>query len=157
MRFFLLRHTEAGDAPQDFNRTLTVRGRKDAVRMGRHLEALGVRFDLAFTSPLARARETAALVLKRCPLRAGAQLEVTDHLQNGTSGSAFRRWLTHLPDVESVLLVGHEPSLGMHARAFLGIRDAEGLMLPKGGVVRIDTTDRRRGSLRFFIGPKQLP
>jgi phosphohistidine phosphatase SixA len=61
-----------------------------------------------------------------------------------------------LPDVETVLLVGHEPSLSSHVRRLIGLPVPTALPLAKGAVARVDTEDRRGGALRLLIGPKQL-
>ena len=68
-------------------------------------------FDGAYTSPLVRARQTAELVVARCPLARGRRLETVDELLNGTTAAGFRRWLVSLPDREAVLLVGHDMPL----------------------------------------------
>lgn len=156
MRLFFLRHAEAGDAPVDAARELTAKGRRDARRAGRFLAGLGVAFDRAYTSPLVRARQTADLVVARCPVARGGRLEVVDELLNGTTAAGFRRWLASLPEAESVLLVGHEPSLGAWVRGLIGLSRAAGLPLSKGAVARVDTDDRRAGVLKFLVNPRQM-
>lgn len=157
MRLFFLRHAEAEDGPVDAERALTGKGRRDARRMGSYLASLGTEFTACFSSPLVRARETAELVLARCRPVRGVELVLTDDLLNGVAKAAFARRLAGLPADAVVLLVGHEPSLGMHVRRFLGIESELALPLSKGMVVRIDSEDRRKGALRLLVGPKQLP
>ena len=52
--------SRTGAAP-DFERRLTARGAREAQAAGRLLALLGVKPDLAFTSPRVRARDTAAI------------------------------------------------------------------------------------------------
>lgn len=157
MRLYFLRHTEAEDGPVDAERELTARGRRDAERVGRYLRDSGVMLDRVYCSPLVRAVQTAARVVKVRPLRRKSDLAVAEPLLNDATAAAFRRWLTSLPKVESVLLVGHEPSLSLRIRTLLGLGVADALPLPKGGLARVDTEDRRRGALRLLISPKQIP
>lgn len=157
MRLYILRHAEAEDGPVDAERELTAKGRKDSRRVGRYLKSIELELTHAFTSPLVRARQTADWVLKACPLAGRGELAVTSRLLNGTTIPAFRRWLAGLPGDASVLLVGHEPSLSALVRSFLGIASAEALGLPKGAIVRLDTEDLHTGTLKWFVGPKQMP
>lgn len=157
MILYFLRHAEAEPGPVDAERPLTGKGRRDARRVGRYLRDTGVRLDQVYTSPLVRARETAEGVLKGGPARRGARLIEAEALLNDTTPAAFLRWLQTLPAVESVLLVGHEPSLSAHVRRLLDLPQAASLALSKGALARVDTEDRRRGQLRLLLGPKQIP
>ena len=157
MRIYFLRHTEAEDGPVDAERELTGRGRRDAEAVGRFLRDVGVLPDRVYTSPLVRAVQTASRLLKHRPLRRRSDLAVAEALLNDTSAAAFQRWLLSLPDVETILLVGHEPSLSLRVRTLVGLTRPGSLPLPKGGLVRVDTEDRRRGALRLVTSPKQIP
>ena len=62
----ILRHAKSAwnsDAPTDFERPLSGRGRKNAPRMGRFLFEQGLRPDYVVSSPAERARQT---VLAAC-------------------------------------------------------------------------------------------
>lgn len=64
-RLFLLRHAKSGwDNPgqDDFDRSLTRRGRLSAPLMGRHMQHLGYAPSIALCSPARRAQETWRLV-----------------------------------------------------------------------------------------------
>lgn len=156
MKLYFLRHAEAEDGPVDEKRKLTQKGRRDSRKLGRYLRDLDVQFDRSFTSPLVRAVETAECVLKACGSRRRGALKEVRELTNATSEAAFLRWLKKLPNCESVLLVGHEPSISGHVRALLGLESMDALPLAKGAIARVDTEDRRHGSLRMLLGPKQL-
>lgn len=156
MKLYFLRHTEAEDGAVDDSRRLTAKGRRDAGRLGRFFRKTGLKLDLAFTSPLVRARQTATEVLKACPLAGKAKLTEVDALRNGTTPGQFFRWLKTLPDQESVLLVGHEPSLSAWVRQMIGMADTGGLPLSKGTVARVDTENRKSGMLRMLVSPKSI-
>lgn len=156
MKLYFLRHAEAEDAPVDDGRRLTGKGRKDARRLGRYFRKTGVAWDLVFTSPLVRAVETAAQVLKECPQGGKVRPVEVEVLRNGATAAGFFRWLRGLPEAESVLLVGHEPSLSGWVRKLIGVEGAEALPLAKASVARVDTADRRKGTLRLLTGAKFL-
>ncbi len=157
MRLYFLRHAEAGEATEDAVRELTSRGRRDARRLGRYLDRIGVELDRAYASPLVRARQTLELVLAGCPLRRRRRPEVAEALTNDVTEAGFRRWLEGLPSAGAVLLVGHEPSLSARVRVLLGLTRAEALPLSKSTVVRVDTEDRRFGVLKLLVNAKQIP
>ena len=156
MKLYFLRHAEAEDGLVDAERELTGKGRRDARKLGRFFRRHDVEFELAFTSPLVRARQTAELVLTECPLGGKQPLAETPALLNGTTAREFARWLKALPPVDAVLLVGHEPSMSERIRGLLGLPRVDALPLGKCAVARLDTEDRRTGALRFLLGPKQL-
>jgi len=66
-KLLIMRHAKAnlGDAfENDFDRTLSDRGKKDAPEMGKRLKKNGVKPDLIISSPAARALKTAKEIAK---------------------------------------------------------------------------------------------
>jgi phosphohistidine phosphatase len=152
MRLYFLRHADARPGADDAARPLSPAGRKEARRIGRFLQRAGVRFDAAYSSPLVRARQTAALVLE---VTGGPAAEATGVAAAlGNAAEEFPGWLRSLPAADHILLVGHAPSLAERLCGFLGVADPERLKLPKGGLACVETEDRRVGRLRFLVSPK---
>ena len=150
MRVTLIRHAEAGDdAPRDESRSLTVRGRADARRLGRVLDRRGVRFTLIVTSPLVRAVQTAEIVAAAIHYR--GPMPALDLLVPEAPARDVAAFLAKLADEKSVALVAHEPILSAvaavltHQPRYPALRKAEAL--------RIRLSDRRdgAGSLRWRI------
>jgi phosphohistidine phosphatase len=156
MRLYFLRHADALAGADDAARPLSPRGWKQARRLGRFLEEAGVVFDLGYSSPLVRARETAEVVLNCCGAVAANQLKKVDVLANDATQKRFDGWLRALPEVEHILLVGHAPTLAERVRALLGLPDESSLNLPKGAVICLETEDQRTATLKFFVTPKLL-
>ncbi|NBV20724.1 MAG: phosphohistidine phosphatase SixA [Proteobacteria bacterium] len=156
MKVYFLRHAAALDGPVDAARPLSPGGRRQARKLARFLRRAGVQFDLAFTSPLVRARQTIEAVCTITNQGERIEPQVTEALLNDTSPAAFAQWLEALPKEGHVLLVGHEPSLSAHVRRMLELKNAVSLELAKGAVACIKTTDQRRGVLKFLITPKSL-
>ncbi len=101
----------APGAPDDFSRMLTPEGRRRLQAQAAALRALGVRFDLALTSPLVRARETAS-ILVRSQAPEPVELLECEELRPGVAWSNLARVLAPCAArVHTALLVGHEPDM----------------------------------------------
>jgi phosphohistidine phosphatase len=110
-RLILLRHAKAErNAPsgEDFDRSLTARGRTDAALMGRVLAQAGVRPDLALVSDAQRTRDTweeASKALGPIETRFEAALY-------HASSRALRATIEPYEESgRSLILVGHNPGL----------------------------------------------
>lgn len=136
MDLILWRHAEAFDPREggdDLDRALTPKGERQAARMadwlGRHLTA-GTR---VIASPARRAQQTARALdrgFKTVPALA------PDGSVEGLLAAA--RW----PDArDAVLVVGHQPALGMTA-GYLLTGEPVGWALRKGGVVWLRARER---------------
>ena len=109
MLIYFLRH---GDASSDFkyhenDRPLTELGSKQAATVGKFLQFTNTSINIILTSPLQRAFDTAKIVQSFIQ---APRLQPTDFLVNGSNPKQLFDHMTNL-DVESVLLVGHEPFL----------------------------------------------
>jgi phosphohistidine phosphatase len=110
-RVYLVRHAIAEDraaSGRDADRALTREGRKKMKRAASGLAALGIRAPMVFTSPLVRARETAAILAEALP---GARVEVCDLLAPGVDAAALAAFLDRRSESAPAMLVGHEPDL----------------------------------------------
>ena len=111
-RLTVLRHAKSSwDEPglDDFSRPLNERGWKSARRMGRELKDRGIRFDLVLASTATRVRETIQGVQEEYDFAAPIRFEQDIYL---AATQALISLVRDLPDdVESPLLVGHNPGL----------------------------------------------
>ena len=114
MLLYLVRHAEAASGDPDELRPLTADGREAARELGRRLAAEGVRPDAVLTSPLLRARETAAELARP----AGLEPEPDERLAPGASAEAVRAAAGERG--ETVVVVGHQPDCGRIAAALTG-------------------------------------
>jgi phosphohistidine phosphatase len=134
MRVTLIRHAEAGDdAPRDEARTLTLRGRADAWRVGRALAARGVQFSLMVSSPLVRALQTAEIVA--AAVEHPGRVLASDLILPEASAARVVAFLRSLADQRSVALVAHEPILSAVAAALT--QEPRHPALRKGEALRI--------------------
>jgi phosphohistidine phosphatase len=100
MKVVLVRHAEAAPGDPDELRTLTSAGHEQARRLGERLRAEGLRPDAVLTSPLLRARQTAA------DLGFG-EPEPVDELSPGATAADVRTAVGGRG--ETVVVVGHQP------------------------------------------------
>jgi phosphohistidine phosphatase len=156
MKLYFLRHADALEGADDRTRSLSERGKAQCKQIGVFCRHAAIVFDAAYTSPIARARETAELVLGVTNLTRPITLAETETLLNETSPSAFSEWLNTLPAAKQILLVGHAPSLTDRARYLLGISQPDSFKLPKAGLACLTTEDRQKACLKFFVSPKFL-
>ena len=114
MLLYLVRHAEAAPGSPDELRPLTARGREAARAVGQRLRAENTRVDAVVSSPLLRARETAAAIAREV----GVEPEVADALAPGASRAAVLAAIDGRGEV--VVAVGHQPDCGRIAAALDG-------------------------------------
>lgn len=114
MRVFLVRHAEAAPGEPDDLRPLTRAGRETARALGESLAAQGIQPDAVLSSPLLRARETAAELGRVL----GCDPETDERLAPGATADSLRAALADRGEV--VVVVGHQPDCGLIAAEITG-------------------------------------
>jgi phosphohistidine phosphatase len=135
-QLILLRHAKAepgGGGDADHERRLTDRGRRNATVMGRFLERAGLAPDVVVSSTAARARETAELAIEGGGF--DVELRETRILYNSSIERTLGVVRTIGDEVETILLVGHEPTWSDLASALIG---GGRVRLPTAGLVVLD-------------------
>lgn len=157
MRVFLVRHGDAdADIPEgleDEARALTSRAR---LALPAHFAPLAARIgppNLLLMSPLVRAVQTATLLAQAIqyegPMRANRTL-----FPDGPVGAIESLLAERLG--ETIVLVGHQPSMGATAAHFLGLGSFPKPVQP-GTVIGIERPDDNlaAGKLIFYAAPGQ--
>ena len=114
MRVYLVRHAEAAPGDPDELRPLTAAGRQAARELGERLARDGVRPDAVISSPLLRARETAAELGRAL----GCEPESDELLAPGATADSVRASVVGRGD--EVVVVGHQPDCGLIAEEISG-------------------------------------
>jgi len=112
MRLFLVRHAEAAAGEPDDLRPLTAAGRETARDVGARLAA--ERPEAVVSSPLLRARETAAAIAEA----SGLEAEADERLAPGASADDLRSAAAGRG--ETVVAVGHQPDCSEIVYALTG-------------------------------------
>jgi phosphohistidine phosphatase len=129
MRLYIVRHAEAAPGEPDELRALTNAGRETARAVGNELAADGVRPDAVLSSPLLRARQTAAEIASAT----GVEAEADERLAPGATADDVRAAASGRG--ETVVVVGHQPDCGRAAAALGGGPEPA---FPAGGIVAIE-------------------
>lgn len=162
IRVYLVRHGIAVDhedrgALADDDRPLTARGRRRFRRAARAFARLGEKPDFVFTSPLARATQTAeilAAALKE------DEVGILEELRpDGAIGKLLATLGRLVQDGQSAALVGHDPQMTqlVVALAALGKDEAARVNFRKGAIVCIDVGElpsARPTHPRWWLKPK---
>ncbi len=128
MRVFLCRHAKAAPGKPDELRALTAKGREQARALGAALAARPDPPVLVLSSPLTRARQTAAEIAKAT----GAPLRVEEALAPGTTAETLASALAG--ERGPLATVGHQPDCSEIALALTGSDPG----FPVGSMVEIE-------------------
>lgn len=160
MNLFLLRHGLAVERTipgfkLDRDRPLTNQGRKKIRRVAALLKKVQGSFDLILTSPYLRAHQTAELVAEI--LGESKKLKTSDHLAPGKPLTGLIQELSHRPELENILLVGHEPDLSRLISVLVAGKPGLAVDLKKGGLCKLEISALRAGhcaKLKWLLTPK---
>ena len=111
MKVVLVRHAEAAPGDPDELRALTPAGHEQARRLGEQLRTYGIRPDAVLTSPLLRARETAAEL-------GFGHAEPLQELSPGATADDLKAAIAGRGD--TVVVVGHQPDCSRITAALRG-------------------------------------
>ena len=160
MMLYIMRHGLAEDfTPKgdDGARKLTERGADKIRKAAAGMRAMGLTFDAILASPITRAAATADIVASELAV---AKPRAVAELSTGASPAGALEALVKLRPPESVLVVGHEPTLSRLASLMLtGSSESVGIKLKQGGVIALEFPDRiERGAalLRWMMTQRQL-
>lgn len=156
MQLWLVRHAVAIERDEfegpDAERPLTDKGRKRFRTFTKWLAQEAPPPGRIVTSPLLRAAQTAEILRKAFGLRK-IDLVSSEALAPGAEAAALLE-LAHQPDLETTVMVGHEPDF---SRALTELVGGGQFDFGKGFVAAIDfpeTIELGAGQLRWFVGPK---
>jgi phosphohistidine phosphatase len=114
VRLYLVRHAEAAPGEPDDLRPLTPAGRDAARDLSRRLAGRGLRPTALLSSPLLRARQTAAELARALDCEA----EADERLAPGATAEGVRAAVAGRGD--EVVVVGHQPDCGRIAAEISG-------------------------------------
>jgi phosphohistidine phosphatase len=156
----VLRHgiaEERGPDRDDATRALTARGRERTAAVARRALELGLTADRLVSSPLTRAWQTAAIAAEAGLAPAP---EASERLRPGGDPlPLLQEWLRSPPRrpdaLRRLLIVGHEPDLGLLAARLIGA-PAGAIALRKGGLAVLRFAGEAAGGDIPPVGGAQL-
>jgi phosphohistidine phosphatase len=161
MKLYMVRHAIASPrgTPEikDDDRALTEAGIAKMRRAAAGLCALGYIPELILSSPLLRARQTAEILLEA--FGKGIDLEITQALAPSGARQELYRDIRLHEELKSLMVVGHQPSLGEIAGEIAFGSREHFIELKKGGACVIELESVRgapKGSLVALLTPSAL-
>ena len=156
MFVYFLRHASAGshmiDPRKDEKRALDSDGIDQCRTIGRALVALDVQVETIISSPLKRATQTASLVGNEIGYE--GKLILDPALRPEADFAAFRDLLERHSRSDSIMVVGHNPSLSQFLGRAISDNGSEASVdLKKGAVARAEWR-RNSGVLNWCLTPK---
>jgi phosphohistidine phosphatase len=150
MNLILWRHAEAHDTSPDIERELTSRGRKQAEKMAAWLKPQLPDDTLILVSPAARTQQTAQALTE--------DFATVETLAPGASAEQLLAAANWPRANGTVLIIGHQPTLGMAAaKALTG--KADYWSVKKGAIWWLTSRvrgDERQTVLRTVLSPDML-
>jgi phosphohistidine phosphatase len=147
MDLILWRHAEAEPGEPDLGRRLTAKGLKQAERVAGWLDARLPETCRILVSPADRAQQT-ALAIKR-------KFKIVEDLAPGATAAAVLSAAQWPDSRESVLVVGHQPTLGEVVALLIAGAEAD-WSVRKGAAWWLSNRQRDSGNavvLKAVIGP----
>ncbi|MBI9032937.1 MAG: histidine phosphatase family protein [Bacteroidales bacterium] len=161
-KLYIVRHAKSSwDSPDldDFNRPLMEKGKKRTKRVIDFLLKQNVKPDLIIASAATRAVDTAKIIAWALKYKE-EDIREESFIYHATSESLHDIFYDVPKEIESMMIVGHNPTFTSFANYFL---DDKIDWLPTSAVVCIqfdvekwEDADRMNAKLRFYIYPKQL-
>lgn len=163
MKLYILRHGDAADHgdrryASDAERPLTPKGIKRTRQLVNALRQMEITFDVIYSSPLVRARQTAEIVARGLDLE--KKLRLSNHL---SPSAAYVDLIAQVenarPSSDAILLVGHEPYLSGLISLLCTGGPSLGLTLKKGGLCRLEMDAAKPGrcaSLVWLLAPRHF-
>ncbi len=137
---------------KDERRPLDEEGILQARYIGRLLASLDVPMEQIVSSPLKRALQTASLVANELAFETAVQID--DALRPEADLEQFQDMLSRLRKYESVMVVGHNPSLTEFLSKIISAGSgAARIEFKKGAVAKVELTGRT-GTLHWLVTPK---
>ena len=156
MDLYFLRHANAGTSLtnliQDEKRALDELGIEQSHRMGKAMKALKIELDAIISSPLERAKQTAALVAEE--LGFGKSLLLENSLRPDAEFEDFRALMRRHAKQKAIMVVGHNPTLSEFLAKLVSDEAADSTIeLKKGALAKMEIEKRRPG-LQWILTPK---
>lgn len=158
MDLYFLRHANAGKSlanpKQDEQRPLDELGIEQSHRMGKVMARLEVKLDAIISSPLKRAKQTAALVADELGFQ--NSLLLVNSLRPDATFEDFRALLRRHTKQKAIMVVGHNPTLSEFLTKLVSDEATTSTIeLKKGALAKVEI-EKRRPVLQWILTPKTV-
>ncbi|MFA6504761.1 MAG: phosphohistidine phosphatase SixA [Treponemataceae bacterium] len=155
MRLFFMRHAEAVERDdwkgEEADRPLTEKGERDTGKEARRLAEIGLQVGIILSSPLIRAMRTAEII--GAALKPPLKPLPDERLLPGFEGGALEQILEDWSELESILMVGHEPDLGLVVGELVS---CSGIEFKKGALALVETVPDSDDAKLLWLIPQKI-
>lgn len=151
MILYIMRHAEAVEASETLHdewRYLTEKGRSTTGKISSEIAKMGQKTRLTITSPLTRAVQTAEIAAEKA-CRKNIVI-ASALLLPGADINALVDYLKSCRDAKRVMLIGHEPQLGMLVASLLN-RNDQTITLKKSSCVALELEQDKEDKPADFL------
>lgn len=156
MLIHLMQHGVCMPKELDPNQPLSPVGREQVEKSARAARILGLRFQLIIASPKLRSLQTAEIMAEQTgyPL---SRIEVTEAVKAMASAATSLDFIQEYDGLDTVLIAGHLPSLGLLASQILTQGSGLEISIENSGIMQLDLTFKKnKGTLNWYMTPSQL-
>ena len=157
MELYLMQHGSALPKKQDPEEGLSPDGEAQIHASGKALKKMGISFDVIFSSPKKRSKQTASIVAQEveCPQDSIIQTEKVKAMTPVEETLAF---VAGYFENQRMLIAGHLPSVAEVASSLVTEGSKVTIEFERGGCCRIDIEDltAHAGRLKWYLTPEQL-
>ena len=149
MKIVFIRHAEAIERTEsigDEGRYLTPEGRYQFRKTAKTMRNEGLDPNLILTSPYLRAVQTADILAEK--ISYVGSLMTVEELEPGFDLEMLKKLVTSYKSVKELVLVGHEPDLGIIISSLISL--PEGLTLQKGDALKLCVDPEDLGAAASF-------
>ena len=154
MNLYIVRHAEAvpigGAIRSDSERTLSERGRADALVMARTLAQIDIDIRAVFTSPLVRAVQTGRAFgdeLKRDP-------QISKRLEPGFSPRLLAEEIQAASNGAGIVTIGHQPDMSMFISYLISPAHDAIVTMEAGAMACVHLQSSGQAQLRWVLTPE---
>jgi len=156
MLIHLMQHGVCLSKELDPNQSLSPVGREQIEKSARAAQILGLRFELVVASPKVRSLETAMIMAEHTGYPP-SRIQVTDVVKAMTPAKETLDYIRDYNGLESILIVGHLPSLGALASHILTKKTPVDIAIENGGLMQLNLNmNETCGALNWYMTPAQM-
>lgn len=156
MKIYFLRHGEAGTAVTDADRSLTDTGKRDSSNIASLCRRSLITFTHVITSPILRAKETAALAIAH---HRALSVEESEFLTPNADPRNLIEYLRSFTNESHILCVTHEPFAGICISTLISGTESSHIIMKPASMACVETygpPSRGNGRLLWLINPDMV-
>jgi phosphohistidine phosphatase len=151
MRLYLVQHGEAKSEAEDLERSLTVRGEEETIKISSAVKKLSIRPSRIYHSGKKRAEQTAGII--------ATALNLSPQLGQGLNpNDDIRPWVERISrETENLMLVGHLPFLEKLASLLVcGDEGAKAVMFRYSAILCLEKKEPRKWAVDWVLKPEMV-